>query len=613
MSNSNGDPALSVDTSIATVGSVTACIPMLKLTKANDDATAPRSGSIRVPEQDLSGQTLYVPLRTEEIGWEEGGIYWQRRYCYPIVHLYGSQSALTTGDSNGQDDTDRRIGRYRAGPKGYAFVEWWDQQTVDRVNNVVGPTSIIPTLSSPITTPATVKEAEQQEEETGADATTMFSMPSLSSCSSFSSDSESESDDERVTPELDASFSPESASWLQGEQDGCASPQLTFTDCSAMLVNVQQHTTPVDCETLSTLELARELNFDNTDVDEGTQKAFHAINRTTPCWSTDSNASCASTASSSGAESEATKSSVWPQLQGGKRTSLSSVTTLASASGSEWDVKSRRDSLEDATSIEASETDEQVSLSSYTSVSDFSDDSSAARYKTSASRSAPSSDRIEPCGSRLSAVLLAQHDAASATARSTIETETEVDGVDPITGFRLGVALALEQQAKRCKRRDSSSSAKWMVGSDEDDVDTDGARIRLRQQHQQVQQYRTAVNRPRARQTIASNSDSPRIRSTITQADVSAGGSRRLSRSTLSSPRIATTNANGTPTNDAVAGSGWRILRSCFVEAKTSSSWRISSTPTNPIDNDSSSDQVADASQRPRNRDIVHSVGLGIE
>lgn len=67
-----------------------------------------------VPEQDLGSDKLFVPLRTEEIGWEEGGLIWAaKRYCYPTVNLYG-----------GVDD--RIIGTYRGGPKGYRFVNITD-------------------------------------------------------------------------------------------------------------------------------------------------------------------------------------------------------------------------------------------------------------------------------------------------------------------------------------------------------------------------------------------------------------------------------------------------------------------------------------------------------
>lgn len=58
-------------------------IPSIRLTPP--DSRPAKSTS--VPEQDLGKYSLYVPLRTEEIGWEEGGIVWANVYAYPTVNL----------------------------------------------------------------------------------------------------------------------------------------------------------------------------------------------------------------------------------------------------------------------------------------------------------------------------------------------------------------------------------------------------------------------------------------------------------------------------------------------------------------------------------------------
>lgn len=85
-------------------------IPMIRLTPP-DSRPCP---SDAVPEQELGKNSLYVPLRTEEVGWEEGGLIWApKRYWYPTVSLYG-----------GADD--HVIGTYRGGPKGYSFVNITD-------------------------------------------------------------------------------------------------------------------------------------------------------------------------------------------------------------------------------------------------------------------------------------------------------------------------------------------------------------------------------------------------------------------------------------------------------------------------------------------------------
>jgi len=82
-------------------------IPSIRLTPPDSRPAK----SPECPEQDLSNTTLYVPLRTEEIGWEEGGVIWGGKrpvYAYPTVNLYGG-------------DDDHVIGTYRGGPKGYSF------------------------------------------------------------------------------------------------------------------------------------------------------------------------------------------------------------------------------------------------------------------------------------------------------------------------------------------------------------------------------------------------------------------------------------------------------------------------------------------------------------
>lgn len=82
-------------------------IPSIRLTPPD---TRPMTSEI-VPEQDLNSNLLFVPLKTEEIGWESGGLIWTaKRYFYPIVNLYA-----------GMDD--HVIGTYRGGPEGYRFVK----------------------------------------------------------------------------------------------------------------------------------------------------------------------------------------------------------------------------------------------------------------------------------------------------------------------------------------------------------------------------------------------------------------------------------------------------------------------------------------------------------
>ncbi|KAK0546961.1 hypothetical protein OC846_004160 [Tilletia horrida] len=88
----------------------TVSIPIIKITPPSE----PHRISPRVPPQLLGRTRLYVPLRTEEIGWEPSGLFWAGRYSYPEVGIYG-----------GEDN--RQIGSYRGGPDGYRFEKLWDE------------------------------------------------------------------------------------------------------------------------------------------------------------------------------------------------------------------------------------------------------------------------------------------------------------------------------------------------------------------------------------------------------------------------------------------------------------------------------------------------------
>lgn len=90
-------------------------IPAITLTPPDDKHRRSQS----LPWQDFTSKsTLYVPVKTEEIGWEEGGLWWHGKFQYREVLLYG-----------GEDD--HVVGKYRGGPQGYAYQEIWDQEAFD--------------------------------------------------------------------------------------------------------------------------------------------------------------------------------------------------------------------------------------------------------------------------------------------------------------------------------------------------------------------------------------------------------------------------------------------------------------------------------------------------
>ncbi|PWN25501.1 hypothetical protein BDZ90DRAFT_233950 [Jaminaea rosea] len=91
-------------------------IPSITLTPPDEKPA--RSPSL--PWQDYTSKsTLYVPVKTEDIGWEEGGLWWHGHYEYREVQIYG-----------GEDD--RVVGKYRGGPEGYGYMEVWDQEGYGR-------------------------------------------------------------------------------------------------------------------------------------------------------------------------------------------------------------------------------------------------------------------------------------------------------------------------------------------------------------------------------------------------------------------------------------------------------------------------------------------------
>ncbi|CAO1621923.1 unnamed protein product [Jaminaea pallidilutea] len=87
-------------------------IPAITLTPPDERPQSSQS----LPWQDFTSKSsLYVPVKTEDIGWEEGGLWWHGTWHYREVLLYG-----------GEDD--RAVGKYRGGPDGYAYTEVWDKK-----------------------------------------------------------------------------------------------------------------------------------------------------------------------------------------------------------------------------------------------------------------------------------------------------------------------------------------------------------------------------------------------------------------------------------------------------------------------------------------------------
>lgn len=135
-------------------------IPSIRLTPPDSRPLMADS----VPEQDLGPNMLFVPLKTEEVGWEAGGIIWPaKRYFYPIVNLYG-----------GLDD--HVIGTYRGGPEGYRFVKITDSAfaLADQDDEEVQPESSSSSITQSKTSktslpkgPATKIQSHREESSIG--------------------------------------------------------------------------------------------------------------------------------------------------------------------------------------------------------------------------------------------------------------------------------------------------------------------------------------------------------------------------------------------------------------------------------------------------------------
>ncbi|EPQ26008.1 uncharacterized protein PFL1_06462 [Pseudozyma flocculosa PF-1] len=85
-------------------------IPKIVITRAPE---RPRY-SEPIPEQTYDKAVLFVPVKTEELSWDAGGLYWNGTYAYPVHTIYSRE-----GDS---------IGRRRNGPPGYRFSEMFESR-----------------------------------------------------------------------------------------------------------------------------------------------------------------------------------------------------------------------------------------------------------------------------------------------------------------------------------------------------------------------------------------------------------------------------------------------------------------------------------------------------
>ncbi|KIS68215.1 uncharacterized protein UMAG_15083 [Mycosarcoma maydis] len=110
---------------------------------------APPQYSTSIPEQQYEKSVLFVPVKTEELGWDEHGLYWNGTYAYPVHQIYNKEG--------------QPIGRRRKGPHGYRFEEFYDNKKPRHTSSYTSSGS--PEATSMAAADDTVEEAIVRLEE----------------------------------------------------------------------------------------------------------------------------------------------------------------------------------------------------------------------------------------------------------------------------------------------------------------------------------------------------------------------------------------------------------------------------------------------------------------
>nr|CDI54521.1 conserved hypothetical protein [Melanopsichium pennsylvanicum 4] len=161
-------------------------IPTITITPPD---SAPQYSS-PVPEQTYEKTVLFVPVKTEELGWDEHGLYWNGTYAYPVHEIYDKEGLA--------------IGRRRKGPAGYRFEEYYDAKKPKRSSTDQGVEEANVRLDEPA--PARVETAkcvalaedkveDRQSEPMKEEDIVSPTSPTLSVASEMSEDASSVCDD----------------------------------------------------------------------------------------------------------------------------------------------------------------------------------------------------------------------------------------------------------------------------------------------------------------------------------------------------------------------------------------------------------------------------------
>ncbi|GAC92476.1 hypothetical protein PHSY_000029 [Pseudozyma hubeiensis SY62] len=141
-------PMLSIDPAVLAKPSTPAfVVPTILITPPD----APPQYSTSVPEQKYEKSVLFVPVKTEELGWDEHGLYWNGTYAYPVHQIYNKEG--------------QPIGRRRKGPHGYRFEEYYDNKKPRRGSSPHSSASSSSSSPSSAAADDTVEEASVRLEE----------------------------------------------------------------------------------------------------------------------------------------------------------------------------------------------------------------------------------------------------------------------------------------------------------------------------------------------------------------------------------------------------------------------------------------------------------------
>jgi hypothetical protein len=204
---------------VVEAGAPSCHIPRITVTPP---ATAAEYASA-TPRQVYDKAVLFVPVATGELGWVEGGVYWNGTYAYAMRQIY--------------DTEGRAIGRRRNGPTGCRFEEYY-AHAAPRAEACVSLAEPVPAPGradsddacppSKDAVPGVASGSDSAEQDDAAYASRQDAAPSPAPVSAKSDGAEPDAPALRHVAEAsDAESDAESdggSGWSEGDGESCSSP-----------------------------------------------------------------------------------------------------------------------------------------------------------------------------------------------------------------------------------------------------------------------------------------------------------------------------------------------------------------------------------------------------